>query len=189
MYAIIRCFVTTNKRLGKKAVTIGGEADCGALGPIRMCVVHAGVAAFILGSNGLDGELAVRQGGTEPDPSLVRGLNHGVAPLCERGHLCGFPLRRRVSPYDLLHLFRQTIGTGKGCLLAADCCLVAVNTNLCWKQKSPSSSERKKGQLERDRVRIKFRNVRYLNKTVSLESAPAVSCYSSMTPTPSPTAP
>lgn len=110
--------------------TVGGEANCGALGPIGVCAVQAGVAALVLDSHGLDGDLTVREGGTEPDPSLVRRLDHGIALLGEGGHVGGDPLCR-VSPCDLLHLFGQTIGAGERNLLAAHCRLVLVASDLC----------------------------------------------------------
>lgn len=44
--------------------TIGSEANRGALWPVGMSGVQAGVAALILDSDRLDGELTVGQGGT-----------------------------------------------------------------------------------------------------------------------------
>lgn len=44
--------------------TKGGEANCGALWPVGMCGIQAGVAALILDSDRLDGELTVGHGGT-----------------------------------------------------------------------------------------------------------------------------
>lgn len=110
--------------------TIGGEANHGALQPIGLCVVHAGVAALILDGDGLDGELAFRQGGGEPRSSLVSLLDHGVAPLCEGGHLLGVSFGRRVPPRYLLHLFWQTVGAREGHLLTRHCCFVAFYGDL-----------------------------------------------------------
>lgn len=118
--------------LVEEMVTIGGEANGRALRPVRMCVVQAGVAALVLDSDRLDGELAVGHGGTEPHSSLVGRLDHGVAPLGEGGHLTGFSLPRCVPPHHLLHLFGQAVGAQQGRLLAAHCCLIAVGRNLRW---------------------------------------------------------
>lgn len=116
----------------KKKITIDGEANRGALRPVGICVVQAGVAALILDSDRLDVELTVGQGGTQPDSPLEQRLNHGVAPLCKGGHLCGVSLCRSVCPGDLLHLFRQPVGAREGGLLAAHCCLVSIYCDVRW---------------------------------------------------------
>lgn len=124
-------------------ITIGGEAHRGALKPTKIHAVHASVAALILDAHRLDGKLTLRQGRTEPDPSLVRWLDHRITPLGKGSHLCGDSLCRNVFPSDQLHLFRQTVGARERCLLTADCCLVPVNGDLCWKKnKSPPARER-----------------------------------------------
>lgn len=117
--------------------TKSGEADGGAFWPIRICVVDTSVAAFILDGDRLDGELAVRQRGAQPDSPLVWGLYHGVTSLGERGHFL-----RVVSPHDLLDLFRQPIGTREGRLLSPHRCLVAVGCDLCWRKKRGHNSGR-----------------------------------------------
>lgn len=117
--------------------TIGCQAHGGALVPLRMCGVQAGVAAFVLDGNGLDGELAVGQGGAEPHSALVRRLDHGVAALCVGSHLRDHSLGGRVLPCDLLHLLGQTVGAGEGGLLAAHRCLVALDGDLCWERRRP----------------------------------------------------
>lgn len=98
----------------------------------QVCAVQAGVAALVLDGDGLDCELTVGQRGAQPDPPLVQGLNHGVAPLHKGGHFCGVALRRHVSPGHLLHLLGQTVGARQGGPLPADGCLVAVSGDLCW---------------------------------------------------------
>lgn len=95
-----------------------------------MCFVQAGVAALVQNGHRLNGELTVGQGGTEPDPPLVRWLYHRVAALCKGGDLWGVSLCRGVSPCDLLHLLRQPVGARKGGRLPAHRCLVALNGDL-----------------------------------------------------------
>lgn len=112
--------------------TVGDEADGGAHVPVQVRAVQAGVAALVLDGDRLDYEPAVGQRGAQPRPPLVRGLNHGVAPLREGGHVCGLPVLRRASPEDLLHLFGQSVGARQGGLLAANGRLVAVSRDLCW---------------------------------------------------------
>lgn len=125
--------ITSDSCVWKTSVyTIGGEANCGTLWFVRVRVVQAGVAALVLDGDGLDGELAVGQGGAEPDPPLVRRLDHGVAALRKGGHSCGVPLRRSVPPYDLSHLLGQTKGARERRLLAHHRRLVAVHGDLCW---------------------------------------------------------
>lgn len=114
----------------KQVPTIGGETNRGALRPIGMGFIHAGVAALILDGNGLDGELTVGQGSSEPDSSLVLWLDHGVAPLCKGGYIFRFSLGRLVLPNYLLDLFRQTIGARKEGLFATHCCFVVVDGDL-----------------------------------------------------------
>lgn len=99
---------------------------------VQVRAVQAGVAALILDGDRLDCEPAVGQRGAQPRPPLVRWLDHGVAPLRERGHLCGLSVLRRASPDDLPHLFGQSVGARQGGLLAAHRCLVAVSCDLCW---------------------------------------------------------
>lgn len=131
--------ITSNcERIVKMIITIGGEANGGALRSIRVCVVQAGVAALVLDSDRLDGELAVGEGRAEPSPPLERRLDHGVALLCVGGHHPGVPVCREVTPYNLLHLFGQTVGAGQGGPLAAHCCLVAVNGDECCESKGPA---------------------------------------------------
>ncbi len=112
--------------------TIGGEANRGALLAFSMCGVQAGVAALVLDRDRLDGELTDGQGGAQPHSPLVQRLYHGVTSLRKGGHLCRFSLRRSVSPRDLLHLLRQTVGAREGGPLATHRCLVAVDSDLCW---------------------------------------------------------
>lgn len=123
--------VTSVVCVWKVLVTIGGETHSGTLGFFRMHLEQAGVAALVLDGHRLDGELAVRQRGTQPHSSLVRWLNHGVTVLCVGGHICGVTVCWSVPPYDLLHLLRQTIGAGEGHLLTTHCCLVAVSLDWC----------------------------------------------------------
>lgn len=120
-------------------ITVGGEADGGALWPIRICAEHTGVAALILDGHRLDGELAVRQRGAQPDPALVWGLYHGVTLPGKRGHFCGVFLLGVASPNDLLHLLRQPIGAREGGFLSPHGCLVAVHCDLCWRQKEATT--------------------------------------------------
>lgn len=118
--------------------TIGGEADRGALLPLGMSTVQAGVAALVLDVDRLDGELTDGERSAEPDPPLVRWLYHGVALLGIGGHICGFSLRRGVPPHDLMHLFRQTVGAREGGPLATDRRLIAVGGDSCWEPWEPA---------------------------------------------------
>lgn len=122
-------------RPGFRYCTIGSEADGGALVLIQVCAVQAGVAALILDGYRLDCEPAVGQGGAQPRPPLVWRLDHGVASLCERGHVRGLSVLGCASPNDLLHLFRQSVRARQGGFLAADGRLVAVGRDLCWEPK------------------------------------------------------